>query len=52
MILSHLNKESQILPTPQLKAQFILKIDRKVQTFVDTVQTILGTLHYTNDNRQ
>jgi hypothetical protein len=28
---------------------FILKIDRKVQTFVDTGQTILGTICYIND---
>jgi hypothetical protein len=33
------------------KTLFIQKIDREVQTFVGTVQTILGTLGYTDDNR-
>lgn len=54
MILSHLNKKSQIcqnLRVPQLKTLLIQKFDRKVQTFVGTVQTILGTLGYTDDNR-
>jgi hypothetical protein len=54
MILSHLNKKSQIcqnLHAPQLKTRFIQKIDRKVQTFVAAVQTILGTLGYTDENR-
>ena len=52
MILSHLNKKSQIcqnLHAPQLKTLFIQKIDRKIQTFVATVQTILGTLGDTDN---